>query len=106
MYVGRGKPQNPTLPTTLFLEPEPLIGLAKNVLTASGTGLTGDAIAQYMGNSNASFDSRRNLSFAVFSALYTGLFQHYYFEQLSRMVASPLFRLCINQLPTMAARDG
>ena len=85
-----------------------LLRLTRNVLTASGTGITGDLIAQLLASKSSSgagntaagaplgeccwWDARRTMALGTFSAAYTGAFQHYFFPQLNAVVGSPALR--------------
>jgi len=92
-----------------LLEADIFCGLARNVATASGTGVAGDVIAQLMAARGGQkktklqpkqpfrLDGRRTVALGAFNAAYTGAFQHFYFPHLNQCLDSPLARLAVNQ---------
>lgn len=61
--------------------------LATKSITAAVLASAGDAIAQSRSDASDDYDWQRGISFFVFGALYTGAFQHFWFQYLSQHVS-------------------
>lgn len=83
--------------------------LLTHVATASLLFLAGDAFSQLRAGGVRAYDARRAASMGLFAAVYTGVFQAWWFDQLNRVLPNgdtPVLELCTAVAKTAACQLG